>query len=219
MGSSSARPGAGLPTGSGSCSLAAPAHPGRCIGLARPEQLSQRGQALPLLPMTCRSAAGLFLLCVPAAAPLPPSQPCRLGMAAASASLPPPPSLPNVNRRHTQLSSLSLRAEPQMDFTGQRLLQHAVKHPRGCGRCPTALALPWGCSCAGRRCCTHLGVCWAVEMGSGWMDGCRPGTAWEPHTNPSSPWPLAWVQLTPFDQDGQASCARAKALIKYLAVN
>lgn len=203
--------------GLGPCSVTAPAHAGRCIGLARPRaaesaRAGAAGAADDL--QICSGAIPAGFPCVPGAALLPPSQarqPCRLGMAAASASpLPPPPSLPSINRRHTQLKSLSPQAEPQMDFTGQRLLQHVVKHPRGCGRCPTQ---PWDCcwglqlctvvgSCAGHRCSTHVcewgeavGVHWAVKMGSWWLGGCadkvQPGSPTlhsQPHTNPSSPW-------------------------------
>lgn len=71
-----------------------------------------------------------------------------------------------------------------------------------------------------------MGVRWAVKMDSWWLGGCadkvQPGSPTlhsQPHANPSSPWPLAWVQLTPFYQGSQASCVRAKGLIKYLAVN
>lgn len=184
--------------GLGPCSVTAPAHAGRCIGLARPRaaesaRAGAAGAADDL--QICSGAIPAGFPCVPGAALLPPSQarqPCGLGMAAASASpLPPPPSFPSINRRHTQLKSLSLRAEPQMDFTGQRLLQHVVKHPRGCGRCPTQ---SWDC-CWGLQLCRpqvqHTRVragrghgcalgCEDGQLVAGWV--CRQGATWEPHT-------------------------------------
>lgn len=63
---------------------------------------------------------------------------------------PSPPASPRtINRPHTQLRSLSPRAEPQMYFMGERLPRRVVKHPRGCG------AAGGGCCWAPRR----VGVC------------------------------------------------------------
>lgn len=96
-------PGAGaVPGDPPSCSTGSRA--GRCTGWRVPGQLSQHGQALARLPVTCRSGVGLFTLgshVVPAVPPvqalLPPSQvrrPCRLGTLAGSAAPPAPPPAP-----------------------------------------------------------------------------------------------------------------------------
>lgn len=165
----------------------------------------------------CSGALPAGIPGVPAAAPLPPSQarqPRGLGMAAASASpRPPPPFLPDRNRRRTHLRSHRWVSQARGCC---RTLQSIQGAAGAALRGPGAAAVPATGAAHTSEQGQAVRGCWAVNMDStdGWV--CRPGVTWEPH---ASPQPSLWVQLTPFVQGGQASCVRAKGLIKYLADN
>lgn len=130
---------------------------------------------------------------------------------------PSPASLRTINRPHTQLRSLSPRSEPQMYFMGERR-PRVVKHPRGCRRCARRWAPACGARAWGAR--EPAGACGAGGLCR--REGGRRAAPQHPPA-PQQPWSspgaVAQVQLTSFDQGGQASCVTAKGLIKYLAAN
>lgn len=184
--------------------------------------------------MTCRSVAGSFTLGLHVVPPLcpPPGTGSAASPAGATAAAgggsrlaarppsllhPSPASLRTINRPHTQLRSLSPRSEPQMYFMGERR-PRVVKHPRGCRRCARCWAPACGARAWGAR--EPAGACGAGGLCR--REGGRRAAPQHPPA-PQQPWSspgaVAQVQLTSFDQGGQASCVTAKGLIKYLAAN